>query len=374
VPILLEKKGKWTMNKIKVMHVVSDSKFGGAGKYLVQICKYIDKNRFQIIVVVPKGSLLTTIIGQIDNINIIEIDGINAKSFSFLGLRRLVKVMKEIRPDIIHSHACLSARVAAYLRGINKVFYTRHSLLPEIKGLKKLVKVSLSRILSNRVIAVSKAVKKNLIAEGERKEDIYLVYNGVELPRKSYDVDKLKDKYNISKEDIIITLVGRLDPVKGQDHMLKITELLKEKAEAFTVVFAGDGSNRTKLEDYAREKELPVVFLGHVNAIDEIYSLSDIIVNTSNSEALSFAALEAFSHKKPVVAFDIDGINEVIDDGVDGYLVDFMDYEDFSEKLLKLMEDKGLRTTLGENAFEKVKTKFTVEEMVKQIENIYGGI
>lgn len=362
------------MNKIKVMHVISDLKFGGAGKYLLQICKYIDKDRFELIVVVPRGSLLTSLIGQIDNIKIIEIEGIGRKSFSPQGVKEVLRVMKEIEPHIIHSHACLSARIAAYLRGIKKVIYTRHSLLPEIKGLKRFIKISLSRLLANKVIAVSKAVRNNLIAEGERQEDIYLVYNGVELPSKSYDIDKLKEKYNISNKDIIITLVGRLDPVKGQEHLLKISEILKEKREGFKVLLAGDGVNRKKLEDYAREKDLPVEFLGHINAIDEVYSISDIIVNTSNSEALSFAALEGFSHKKPVVAFNIDGINEVINHGVDGYLVEFMDYEDFSEKLLELMENKELRTTLGENGYEKVKKKFTVKEMVKQIEKIYGGI
>lgn len=362
------------MNKIKVLHVISDSKFGGAGKYLLQICKYIDKDKFQLIVVVPKGSLLTSIIGEIDNIDIIQVDGINTKSFSLLGVKELSKLMKEIKPDIVHSHACLSARVAARLQGIEKVFYTRHSLQPEIKGLKKLIKVLISRILSSKVIAVSKAVKNNLISEGEKEEDIYLVYNGVELPNKTYNIDELKAKYNIPKNHTIITLVGRLDPVKGQEHLLKITEILKEKADNFTVLLAGDGKNRKILEDYVNEKDLPVIFLGHISAIDEIYSLSDIVVNTSNSEALSFAALEAFSHKKPVVAFDIDGISEVINDGVDGYLVGFKDYDAFAEELIKLMKDDNLRTRLGEKAYEKVKTKFTVEVMVKQIENIYGGI
>lgn len=362
------------MNKIKVMHVISDSNFGGAGKYLLQICKYIDKDKFQLIVVVPKGSILTTYIGQIPNINIIEIDGIDTKSFDFSGVKELLSLVKEIKPHIIHSHACLSARIAAYLRGNRKVIYTRHSLLPVSKGIKTTLKTLLSRILSNKVIAVSKAVKNNLIAEGEREEDIYLVYNGVDLPNRSYDIDELRNKYNVSNKDIIITLVGRLETVKGQEHLLKIIEILKDKTHGFKVLLVGEGSNRVNLETYVKEKELPVDFLGHINTIDEIYSLSDIIVNTSNSEALSFATLEGFSHKKPVVAFDIDGINEVIDDGVDGYLVDFQDYEAFSERLFKLMTNKDLRVTLGENGYEKVKSKFTVEGMVKEIEKIYGGM
>jgi glycosyltransferase involved in cell wall biosynthesis len=165
-----------------------------------------------------------------------------------------------------------------------------------------------------------------------------------------------------------------LERVKGQEHLLKIAEILANTETGFEILLVGEGSQRTNLESYVRANDLNVKFLGHINEIDEIYDISDIIVNTSNSEALSFTVIEAFAHKKPVVAFNIDGIKEVVSDGEDGYLVDFLDYDDFALKLSILMKKKDLRKQFGQRGYEKVKAKFTVAEMVRNIENIYGGI
>ncbi len=355
------------------MHVVTDSKFGGAGKYLLEICEHIDKNKFKLRVVIPRGSILKTFLQDISSIDIVEIDGINTRSFSIEGTKNIYKEIKKFKPHIIHSHACLSARIGGRLSGNVKTIYTRHSMLGQMKGIKRLAKILISRFLSSKVIAISKAVEENLLAEGEKKENIFLVYNGVELPR--VDESKVMEKYGYLKNGkIIISLVGRLEKVKGQDHLLKISKILLDLNSNFKVLLVGEGSQRKDLETYVNENKLPVVFLGHISEIYEIYHISDIIVNTSNSEALSFAAIEGFASKKPVVAFDIDGIKEVVTDSIDGYLVSYLDYQDFANKLVKLIEDEGLRKEFGENGYKKVLEKFAVEKMVRNIEKIYGGM
>lgn len=361
------------MSKIKVMHVITDMNFGGAGKYLVDICEFIDKEKYEITAIVPKGSVLNDYLKNIDGIKILNINGIDTKSFSMGGVRELYSLMKKNKPDVIHSHACLSARIAGRLIGVKKIIYTRHCLQPKSNGLKKYIKIILSRILGSKVIAISKAVKNDLIDEGEREEDIFLIYHGVKIPEKSYDMEKLREKYKVPMDKIIITLIGRLETVKGQEHLLNIVDILKEKTDKFQVLLAGDGSNRSALEDRIQKDKLPVKLLGHIKDIDEIYELSDITVNTSNSEALSYASLEAFSHKKPVVAFDIDGINEVIINNKDGFLVEFKNYEEFAQRLITLINNKELRLSFGKCGYNKVNAMFSTENMIKQIEEVYGG-
>ena len=360
------------MNKIKVMHVITDLNFGGAGKYLYQICKHIDKDKFEIRVVVPEGSVLNNIISSLPDIDVIEIKGIDTKSFDIMGVKEIYGLIKLYKPDIIHSHACLSARIAGLMAGNKKIIYTRHSLLPKMKGVKRLGKIMLGRILPSKIIAVSKAVEENLSDEGEKKENIFLVYNGVELP--DIKQENLREKYLLKDDEIIISLIGRLEKVTGQENLLKIGEILAKTERCFKILLVGEGSQRPYLESYVRDKNLNVKFLGHINEIDEIYDLSDIVVNTSNSEALSFTVIEAFAHKKPVVAFNIDGIKEVVTDGEDGYLSDYLDYDDFASKLSILMKNEDLRKQFGQRGYQKVKEKFTVEEMVRNIENIYGGM
>ena len=362
------------MTRLRVMQVITDMGFGGAGKYLVHICKYLDREKYELLVVVPKDSLLKSRLEEFPDILVLEVLGIDRRSFSFVGVRELYQLIRANKPAILHSHACLSARIAASLNGVRRTIYTRHSLQAPSRGIKKAMKLILSRILASKAIAVSNAVRNNLLAEGEREEDIYLIYNGVEQTNKVYQKDNLREKYSLAENEIIISLIGRLDKVKGQKHLLKILELLGEKLEGIRILLAGQGPERPHLEAYARDKGLPVEFLGHINEIDEIYSLSDIVVSTSNSEAFPFAILEAFSHGKPVVAFEVGGIGEAVVDGQDGFLVDFLDYEGFSNRLLKLIENENLREEFGQRGFEKVKSEFAVEDMVKKIESVYGGI
>jgi len=360
------------MEKIKVMHVVSDMNFGGAGRYLLEICKYINRERFHLIVVIPIGSILKEYIGVYDHVEIIEIYGVDTSSFNIKGVKELLSITREVGADLVHSHGCLSARLAARLLGV-KTVYTRHSLVNMEERSKKILSKLINKFLSSKAIAVSQAIYNNLIENGESVENIYLIYNGVQMPDKEYNQEKLRQKYEI-KKDYVITLIGSLEKVKGQEHMLQIVKLLKEKKPNIQILFAGEGSNRSLLERKIITNNLPVELLGHVKDIDEVISLSDVVVNTSNSEAISFALLEALSHKKPVVAFRIDGIKEVVEDGVNGYLVEFMDYEDFAQKLILLLEDKKLRQKLGQAGFEKVNKKFQTTDMVKAIEKLYGEI
>lgn len=362
------------MDKIRVMNIISDTNFGGAGRYVLDICEYIDKDRFQIIVVIPIDSIIKEHIKGYEDIEVIEIEGIGDQSFSIKGVIELYSLMKKTQVDIVHCHACLSGRVAAYLSKIKGIIYTRHSLVNCNSGIKRYVNKIINNILKNDVIAVSQAVYNNLIKCGEKRNNIHLIYNGVNLPSKALDTKKLRSKYGLSAEDIIITLVGRLEPIKGQEHLLNIAKILKKRIRGFQIVLVGEGSTRGKLESQISKDNLAVKILGHINNIDEIYSLTDIVVNTSNSEAISFSILEGFSHKNPVVAFDIDGIKEVVNDGINGYLVEFRDYDDFASKLIKLINDKNLRNSFGKAGFKKVEGNFPVENMIKQIEDIYGGL
>lgn len=359
------------MARKKVMHIISDENFGGAGRYVLEICKYINMEKFEIVIVMPIGSILKEYIGQNSDIEIIEIYGVNTRPVNLRAIRELYSIIKEIGPDIVHTHACMSARIAASIAGVEKRVYTRHSLLFLRANWIKHVNLLINGFLSNKAIAVSKAVYNNLIETGEHQENIRLIHNGVSKAVVGFDKNKLREKYKLSSDNTIISLIGRLETVKGQENLIEIAKVLKEKVEGFQILLAGEGSKRFELESKIRETGLPIRLLGHVEEIEEIYFLSDIIVNTSNSEAISFAILEALSFKKPIVAFDIGGIKEVIDDGLGGYLVEFKDYDAFADKLVRLINDEFLRESFGQAGYKKVRREFSVEKMINEIEKLY---
>lgn len=365
------------MGKINLGIVITDSNFGGGGRYVVDISTYINKNIFNLFVIVPRESMISEKLVNIEDITILETDGIKDKSISFKGIREIRKIIKRNNIEILHTNSCLSGRISGILCGVRRIVYTRHCIQPKRTGIKKYINKVIEKAISKntKVIAVSKAVYENLKNEGIDDGKIILIYNGVNTDNKEYNLNELKKKYSVD-EKIVITLIGRLETVKGQENMIDIVRILYQKSENFQVLFVGEGSNRHILKRDIEREQLPIKIIGHVDEIEEICSVSDIIVNTSNSEALSISTLEAFVYEKPVVAFDIDGLTEVITDETDGFLVEYKNYEEFSEKLLNLIDNKNMRKEMGELGRKKVVEKFNIVEKVKELEKVYleGGI
>lgn len=347
-------------NRIKVVEIISDTNFGGAGQYLKSIVEEINKERFELVVIMPEGSILKDILKDFD---IIYCSDINEQSFSIKGTFNLFRLIKKIRPSVVHTHGSLSGRLAAQLLGVKSIVYTKHTLSDNSIGWKRALKIVLNKLLRAKVIAISESVKLNLIDEGIKADNIRMIYNGVR-PIETFDIE--------TRLIPIITLVGRLESIKGHRHMIEITKRLVESHDQdFEVRFVGSGSLETLLKKNVLECNLPIKFSGHVYNVGEIYETSDIIVNTSDSEALSYAALEAMMHKKPVVAFDIPGINEVIENGQTGFLAEYMNYDLFTAYLVILLKDSTLRRNMGELGRKRVIDKFSLKEMINGIESLY---
>lgn len=109
------------MKKIKVIEVSSDTNIGGAGKCLLTLLENFDYNTFDVKVVLPKNSLLKPHIDKM-NIPVIEVDGIADKSLDFAAVKKLRMIFKRERPDIVHTHASMSARIAAKTRRVQRLF------------------------------------------------------------------------------------------------------------------------------------------------------------------------------------------------------------------------------------------------------------
>lgn len=110
------------MKKIKVIEVSSDTNIGGAGKCLLTLLENFDYNTFDVKVVLPKNSLLKPHIDKM-NIPVIEVDGIADKSLDFAAVKKLRMILKRERPDIVHTHASMSARIAAKTSGCKGCLY-----------------------------------------------------------------------------------------------------------------------------------------------------------------------------------------------------------------------------------------------------------
>lgn len=369
------------MSKYKIIEVSSDTNIGGAGKCIIALLENFDRERYELKTVLPKDSLLKEHINNL-KVPVIEVDGMADKSLDLYDIRMLVKLFKKEKPDIVHTHGCMSARIAAKIVGA-KVVYTRHSVFepsPKIsKGLGKKINGLVNNYFADEIIAVAEAAKENLTATGISENKISVILNGVKPLDAISDEQKkmFLEKYSIPKDKPIISIVARLEDIKGHDYFIEAAdELLKCGVDAVFVI-AGTGSYEDKLKakvsNLNRQKD--IIFTGFISEVNKLMNVTDIQVNASyGTEATSLALLEGMSLGIPAVVSDFGGNPGVITDGCNGYVVPKQNSKLLAEGIFKLLEDKELYQKISKNAKMVYAEKFTDAAMTRNTEKIYNKI
>ena len=184
---------------IKVLQVSSDTNIGGAGKCILTYLKHCNRQKLDVAVVLPKNSLLKPRVDEM-GFKVFEIDAMADKSLDFKAVAKLTDVFRQFKPDIVHTHASMSARIAARLYGA-KVVYTRHSVFPPnpklTHGIGRLICGFVNNSTADKIIAVAEAAKQNICDIGVSEKKIDVILNGVE-PLRRYSEDeilKIKEEY-----------------------------------------------------------------------------------------------------------------------------------------------------------------------------------
>ena len=364
---------------IKVLNVITDTNIGGAGRILVHYLKNFDRNRFDVYVAVPEGSLLTDEI-KAAGYEVITTKYGKDKSFEMLAVRELYRIIKELKPDIVHTHSSLSAKLAAYFAGVKSRIYTRHCAydLPESakRFPKKQISGFVNNTLSTAIVAVAPAAAENLTDTGVDPEKITVIMNGVEKLRVISDEDKLrlKKELGFDESDFICTMSARLEDVKGHDYFIKAAKTVSEKHKNVKYLIVGTGSLENELKKLTKELELDdnIKFTGFVSDVAPYINITDLNVNCSwGTEASSLAIAEAMSLSKPTLASIFGGNPSVISDGVNGLLVPKKDEAAIADAIARIYEDSALYDSLSRGAEKVYETKFTAAAMTRQLEALY---
>lgn len=367
---------------IKVIHVISDTNIGGAGRCIISFLKEYDRSKFNVSVVLPRRSKLKPEIEGY-GVEIFEVDDLAETSFNFKAVSSLTRLFRQQEPDIIHTHAALSARLAGRLAGKSKIVYTRHSVFPQkwylTFGPFKLINFTVSSLTCDHIIAVAAAAKKNLLDTGVPAGKVSVVYNGVS------EVDSLseehllyfKTKYGINPQDTLVGIAARLTEVKGHEYFIGAAEIIAKKYKNVRFLIAGTGEYEKRLRQLVKSKSLQnvVLFLGFVDEMDEFMNVIDIQVNASfGTEAASLALMEGMSLGKPAVVSDFGGNPELISNGENGFVVPQKNANAIAEKISLLLDNKQLYSEISENCREVFKRRFRLCTMVENIQNIYENL
>ena len=229
----------------------------------------------------------------------------------------------------------------------------------------------------DQLIAVSKAIERKLADEHRDGAPIRLIYNGVDLAR--YDHQEpcctLRDDFGMEPGSQLVGVVARLEPEKGHQTLIDAWPIvLRDVPDAYLLV-VGEGSRRDYLEARARANRVAhrVVFTGRRDDVPAVTAALDVAVLPSHREAQGLSILEAMALSRPVVASDVGGIPEMIEDGVTGLLVPHDQPDKLAAAIVRLLTDHALADTIARQAHDLVHDRFCIELMVKAVERIYDA-
>ncbi len=361
--------------RVKVLHVLTDKNIGGAGRWLLYYLKYHDRERFEVKVVLPKDSLLCPAVRAL-NVPVIALGQMQDKSFDRGAAKALVSLFRREQPDIVHTHASMTARLAARRAGVRRIFQTKHCMEGAAGRLpKRLLRRAVNHRYSDRIIAVSKAVRRSMIAGGTSPRKIVTIYNGIDripIPT-AEEKAAILAAYGGRVGEKAVGMVARLEEVKDHKTFLLAAQELLQRRQDVRFYIIGDGSLRDALEQEAQRLGIAeqVSFTGFVQEIERLEAALDIAVITSKAEALCLSILESMIAGIPAIGTDSGGVAEVIADGENGYLIPVGDSHALALRLEELLADEEKRAQMGENAAKTAAETFLAEKMTRRIEKLY---
>lgn len=365
---------------LNVLQVCSDTNIGGAGKCILTYLRHCNKKAFNVAVVLPTNSLLKPKVEAL-SFRVIEIPAMADKSLDPSAINKLLAVFRDFKPHIVHTHASMSARIAARLYGA-KIVYTRHTVYPPsprlTKGLGKVISALSNNLTADKIIAVAEAAKDNLTAIGVSEKKIEVILNGVEpmTPVSSSELEELKNEYGITDGTKSCAIIARLDEIKGHRYFIEAAARLKENGIAARFFIAGTGAMEDSIRKQIAELSLSdtVIMLGFLDNVEPLLNLIDVQCNCSTTEATSLALLEGMSLSKPAVVSAAGGNPGVITEGKNGFVVPVGDPEKLAERLTRLFTDNELYAEMSSVSKEMFNKKFTAQKYAESIENIYFSL
>ncbi|MGB9791724.1 MAG: glycosyltransferase [Thermacetogeniaceae bacterium] len=359
---------------LRALHIISDTNIGGAGRHLLNLLKHCASWGVDAEVACPEGSQLAPLCREL-GVRVHELEELPPDaSFSWKNAWRqipaLVRLIREGSFDVVHTHASFAGRLAAALAGAPLIVFTKHTFdpVPAGRGIKGWLRGLVNRATCDAAIAVSEAVRENLIRDGIPPERIEVIPNGVDLEafrRSGVAQREWPGKY-------LVGVVARLSPEKGHRFFLEAARIIAADVEGVTFVIVGGGPLEGELKEYSRELGIGerVVFAGHRHDIPRVLEQLDVLVLPSLYEAQGLSLVEGMCMGVPCVATAVGGVPEVISDGVSGLLVEPGNPEALAAAVMRILRDPSLASRLGEAAQREAR-RFDARNMAKKVTDLY---
>lgn len=310
---------------------------------------------------------------------------------------KIREIIREFKPDIVHTHAAKAGavgRLAAWHERVPVIVHTFHGHVfhSYFGPLKTRAFLEIERYLARRTDAIVTLsdIQRDELADQFKvapRDKFEIIPLGFDLSKFTEDKERkrkqFRDQYHIADDEIVISIVGRLVPIKNHDLFLRAIKLVSEKStKKIRAFIIGDGELRPQVELLARDLGLPfdaqpqgpprlLTFTSWIRDIDVSNAGSDIIALTSLNEGTPVSLIEAQASGKPIVSTRVGGIANILVEGETGLLSQSGDAESFVDNLLQLVEDDHLRHTMSDKGVSHVLKNFSHLRLAQDMGALY---
>lgn len=366
--------------KMKVLHAIRQGKIGGGETHVLDLVQELNKADFESVVLAfTDGPLIT----DLNKLGIKTHVILTEKPFNISVWKKVKQLMVEERIDLLHAHGTRAQSNTFW--GAKKlgipIIYTVHgwSFHPNQHALVKKMRILSERFLVGKADATI-CVSANNLAEGKSNFNMdraVVIKNGINFSKFNADFPfkNLRTSFGINEESLIVGYIARItaqkDPFTFIEAVAKVPDDLNIK-----YLMIGDGDLKAQSVELAHQLKVnhKLIFGGFRQDIPELLNIFDVYCLPSLWEGLPIGLLEAMAMRKATISSAVNGTKEVIDDQLNGLLIEPKDAEGLANAIIKLATEKEFREELAKQAEIAVKKDYSISKMTLQIEDLYKKI
>lgn len=380
--------------KIPVIEVITHLALGGAQRVVLTLAEKLDRDKFELHIVSSEDGGFLKAAKNIDNCTFhpskhllreLSLQHDSKVVFELYSIFRKIKKQSGAKMAIVHTHAPkagVAGRIAAKMAGCIPV-HTLHGLpFNPLQGKKKQfaykIFESFGYLFGKDVITVTEFGGRWLLENRlVKRENLHLIRPSVEMEN-LFALEKkrkLLPRFGVVDKDTVIGFVASLKPPKDPFTFLKAFKKVSQKLPQIKAVIVGDGIIRPEVETLISSLKLEkkVILTGWQTPVEPFYREFDLLVLTSDSEGLPLTLVEAMASKTPVIASNVGGISELIEDNRNGFLVGPKEVETLAERILDILKKSELRERFISEAGKNLQD-YHHDTMVRSHEKLFAEI
>lgn len=368
-------------NKIRILHVAQAA--GGVDRYIRMLLKYLDKEKFENILVCSQDFHEEDYRGLVDSFEQVEmtraIGGRDLKAIK--GVRALIK---KYNPDIVYAHSSKAGAITrvADIGLKNHCIYNPHgwafNMRCSVK--KKAMYTVIERVAApfcDKIVCISNAEKQSALDKKICREDkLQVIFNGVDIEAYENGLHGAvkRENLDIPEDAFVVGMVGRMSPQKAPDVFIKMAKKVKDAVPNAHFIIVGNGNQEAEIRKYAEDNGFSnnLHITGWVDNPMSYVELFDVACLLSRWEGFGLALPEYMMAGKPIVASRVDAIPNIIKDGENGLLVEVDDYIGASKAVLRILREDGLRKKIVAQGLEDVHNRFNAQRVSEEHSKLFN--